>query len=93
MNASMLSHVQLFVVPWTVAHQTPQSLEFSKQEYWSRLPFPSPVIEPVSHTSPALADKSFLPLCHLGFPCLDRYKLRADYSKGQGNKNITEDYF
>ena len=33
-----LSHVQLFVTPWTVALQTP-SMEFSRQEYWSGLPF------------------------------------------------------
>ena len=38
----MLSHVQLFVTPWTVAHQAPLSLGFSRQEYWSGLPFPSP---------------------------------------------------
>ena len=37
-----LSHVQLFATPWTVAHQAPLSLEFSRQEYWSGLPFPSP---------------------------------------------------
>ena len=37
-----LSHVQLFVTPWTVAHQAPQSMGFSRQEYWSGLPFPSP---------------------------------------------------
>ena len=37
-----LSSVQLFATPWTVAHQAPQSMEFSRQEYWSGLPFPSP---------------------------------------------------
>ena len=37
-----LSCVQLFVTPWTVAHQAPPSMEFSRQEYWSGLPFPSP---------------------------------------------------
>ena len=37
-----LSHVQLFVTPWTVACQTPLSMEFSRQEYWNGLPFPSP---------------------------------------------------
>ena len=31
---------RLFVTPWTVAHQAPQSMEFSRQEYWSGLPFP-----------------------------------------------------
>ena len=37
-----LSRVQLFVTPWTVAYQAPPSMEFSRQEYWSGLPFPSP---------------------------------------------------
>ena len=36
------SRVQLFATPWTVSHQAPQSMEFSMQEYWSGLPFPSP---------------------------------------------------
>ena len=33
---------QLFATPWTIAHQAPPSMEFSRQEYWSGLPFPSP---------------------------------------------------
>jgi len=37
-----LSRVRLFAIPWTVAYQAPQSMEFSRQEYWSGLPFPSP---------------------------------------------------
>ena len=37
-----LSRVRLFVTPWTVAHQAPPSMGFSRQEYWSGLPFPSP---------------------------------------------------
>ena len=37
-----LSLVRLFVTPWTVAHQAPLSMGFSRQEYWSGLPFPSP---------------------------------------------------
>ena len=36
-----LSHVQLFVTPWTVAYQVPPSMEFPRQEYWRGLPFPS----------------------------------------------------
>ena len=39
---SCFSRVQLFSTPWTVAHQAPPSMEFSRQEYWSGLPFPSP---------------------------------------------------
>ena len=37
-----LNHVRLFATPWTVAYQTPPSMEFSSQEYWSGLPLPSP---------------------------------------------------
>ena len=64
--AQVLTHVQLFVTPWTVAHQTPLSMRFFRQGYWSGLPFPSPEgdlphggIEPVSPASPALADGLF----------------------------------
>ena len=38
----LLSCVQLFVIPWTIVCQAPLSMEFSRQEYWSELPFPSP---------------------------------------------------
>ena len=37
----LLSHVQLFATPWTVAHQAPLSMGFPRQECWSGLPFPS----------------------------------------------------
>ena len=37
-----LSHVRLFATPWTVAYQASLSMGFSRQEYWSGLPFPSP---------------------------------------------------
>ena len=39
--AQSLSRVPLFAAPWTIAHQAPLSLEFSRQGYWSGLPFPS----------------------------------------------------
>ena len=42
MDWKWLSRVQLFVTPWTVAYQPPPSMGFSRQEYWSGLPFPSP---------------------------------------------------
>jgi len=38
----LLSHVRLFATPWTIAHPAPLSIEFSRQEYWSGLPFTSP---------------------------------------------------
>ena len=52
-----LSHVRLFTTPWTVACQAPPSMGFSRQEYWSGWPFPSPGDLPdpgIEHTSPAL---------------------------------------
>ena len=52
-----LSRVRLFATPWTVAHQAPLSMGFSKQEYWSGLPFPSPGDLPdpgIEPMSPAL---------------------------------------
>ena len=39
---SCFSHVRLYATPWTAAHQAPLSTGFSRQEYWSGLPFPSP---------------------------------------------------
>ena len=41
-NVCSLSLIRLFVTPWTVAHQAPLSMGFSRQEYWTGLPFPSP---------------------------------------------------
>ena len=39
-----LSHVRLLATPWTAAYQAPQSMGFSRQEYWSGVPLPSPAI-------------------------------------------------
>ena len=41
-EVKLLSHVQLFVISWIVAHQASPSIGFSRQGYWSGLPFPSP---------------------------------------------------
>ena len=52
-----LSRVQLFVIPWTVVYQPSLSMGFSRQEYWSRLLFPSPGDLPdpeIEPRSPAL---------------------------------------
>ena len=55
-----LSRVRLFATPWTVTYEVSPSMGFSKQEYWSGLPFPSPGdlsdpgIEPPSPEAPAL---------------------------------------
>ena len=62
MRAHSLSRVRLFTTPWTVAREVPLSMGFSRQEYESKLPFPSPGdlsdlgIKPAS---PALAGEFF----------------------------------
>ena len=63
--AQSLSHVQLFAVPWTVAHQAPVTMEGSRQVYWSGLPLPTPGhlpdpgIESVSLASPPFTGRFF----------------------------------
>ena len=60
-----LSHVWLFVTPWTLAHQASSSMGFSRQVYWSGLPFPTPgdfpnpQIKPLSLLSSSLAGRFF----------------------------------
>ena len=56
-HAYMLSHlsdVQLFPTPWTVARRASLPMEFSKQEYWSELPFSSPGDLPTQGLNPGL---------------------------------------
>ena len=79
------SCVQLFATPWTVAHQAPQSMTFSRQVYWSGLPFPysgdlpDPGMQPMSPE--LLADSSPMepsgkPIS-LPYPCSISNSLRA----------------
>ena len=62
---SCFSHIQLFETAWTVVHQAPLFMGFSRQEYWSGLSFPSPEdlpnagIEPMSLMSLELASLAF----------------------------------
>ena len=62
---SCFSCVQLFATPWTAAFQAPLSMGFSRQEYWSGLPFPppgdlpKPGLDPRPLMSPALAGRFF----------------------------------
>ena len=78
MCAQLLSHVRLFVIPWTVAPQAPLSMGFPRQEYWSELPVPSPGdlpnpgIKTASPVSPALEGKFFttVPPEMILMPCL-----------------------
>ena len=62
MKVKSLSRVRLFVTPWTVVFKAPPSMGFSRQEYWSELPFPSPGDLPdpeIELVSPALAGGFF----------------------------------
>ena len=57
----LLSRVQLFATPWTVAYQAPPTMGFSRQEYWSVVPFPSPGDLPnpgIELGSPALQEEA-----------------------------------
>ena len=57
MKVKSPSRVRLFAISWTVAHQAPQSMGFSRKEYWSKLPLPSPGDLPdpgIEPQSPAL---------------------------------------
>ena len=66
MKGKSLSHVRLFVTPWTIALQAPLSMGFPRQEYWSGLPFPSPedLLDPgIKPGSPALQADSLPSAC------------------------------
>ena len=78
---SRFSHVQLFAILWTVAHQAPLSMGFSRQEYWSGLSYPppgdlpNPGIKPASLMSPALAGGFFTTRATWEAPQLSGVKL------------------
>ena len=92
-HAKLLSHVRLFVTPWTIAHQAPLSMGFPRQEYWSELPFPPPEdlpdprIKPASPVFPALTSRFFtteppgIPLALIG--CLQRGSFFLSYPWGK----------
>ena len=68
-KVKLLSHIRLFATPWTVAYQASPSMGFSRQEYWSVLPFPSPGDLPdpgIEPRSPAL--QAYYPLSHQDSP-------------------------
>ena len=86
------------VTPWTVACHVSLSMEFSRQEYWTGLPFPTPGdlpdpgIKPVSLASPALAVDS-LPLRHLGSPLQTFGLLKLVINLGFGSNSECKVFF
>ena len=98
-HAQTLNHCQHFVTPWTVAHQVPLSIEFSRQEYWNGLPFPIPGdrldlgIKPTSPESPILAG-GFFPVEPPGKPsCLLSFHLFFNFKCENSNENVLRDFF
>ena len=87
MEVCSLSCVRLFATPGTVAHQAPLSMEFSRQEYWSGLPFPTPGdlpdprIEPASLMSPTLESR-FFTTSSPGKPFVKVIKVKWDHKGG-----------
>ena len=62
MKVKLLNRVRLFETPWTVAHQAPPSMGFSRQEYWSREPLPSPLALPKSPLKMQVIEVPFRPI-------------------------------
>ena len=75
-----LSRVQLFATLWTVAHKAPLSMEFSRQEYWSGLPFPSLGIFLTQGQDPGLpySRQTLYPLSHQGSAPEPRGRMKLD---------------
>ena len=78
---SHFSHVQLFTTPWTIAHQAPLSMEFSRQEYWMDCHFLLQRIFPTQGLNPHLLrllhrQVNSLPLCRLGRNSMVRHRNR-----------------
>ena len=71
-SVAQLSHFWFFASPWTVAHHTPLSMGFPRQEYWSGLPFPPPGHFPDPGIELScllrLLQADSLPLSHMGSP-------------------------
>ena len=84
---SPLGCVLLFVALWTIAHQAPLSMRFSRQEHWSALPFPLPGDLLIQGSNRHLLSLLHWqvgspPLCHLGSP-------RGDESRARGAARVT----
>ena len=92
---SCFSCVWLCQILWTVAHQAPLFMGFSKQEYLSRWPclssgdLPSPVIEPISLTSPALAGRFFTTSSTWEDPCIIHLPLKICCWKASASAQIS----
>ena len=75
-KVKLLSRVRLFATPWTVAFQVPPSMEFSRQDYWSGLPYPPPGDLPYPGIEPGLLHYKQM-LYHLRHQGSQAWKVRA----------------
>ena len=95
---SLFSHVRFFATPWTVAHQAPLSMGFSRQEYWRRLPCPSAGIFLTQGSNPCLLRllhwrAGSLPLVPPGKPQLHLVKAKSwVWMRGQRLLSSTSPY-
>ena len=78
------SHVQLFVTPWTTAHQAPLSMGFSRQEYWNGLLCPPPGDLPNQGPNSGLPQCWWILYClsHQGCPRILEYRVAYPFSMG-----------
>ena len=87
MKVKLLSHVQLFAIAWTVAHQAPPSTGFFRQEYWSGLPFPYQITKLIFLILSIL-------ICRLGTikdrNCMDLEKQKILRRGGSNTQNYTK---
>ena len=92
-----LSRVQFYATPWTVAYQALLSMGFSREEYWSGLPFPTAgdllelVMEPASLTSPVLAGGLFTTMPP-GKPQKHMYLKATFWSKKQATSSFQDSH-
>ena len=101
----LLSCVQLFATPWTIDYQRPSSMGFYRQEYWSGLPFPSPIPKKGStkedatyHTTASIshASKVMLKILHVRFQHYVNQEIpdvQAGFRKGKGTRDQIANIF
>ena len=84
-KGKLLCCVRLFATPWTVAYQAPPSMGFSRQEYWSRLPFHYWTIAHISHASKVMLNILNIKLRH--YASQELPDGQAQFIKGRGTRD------
>ena len=84
-----LSHVRLFAIPWTVVYQTSLSMGFSRQEYWSGVPFPSPGDLPDQGSNRGLLHcrQKLYPLSHQRSPRHPYFSLKGPFGTASSSQH------